>query len=133
MSTITPKKLEVGEEVKAAVTQVTVPSKMTAAVLYGSEDLRIEKIDVPALAADEVLVRVRLALTDGTDLKVWKRGYHAKMIRPPAVFGHELVGEIVAVGKRVDPRWRIECCPHAFATRSSRHRAGAARGAARHC
>src|SRR5438477_876838 len=29
------------------------------------------------------------------------------MIQPPAVFGHELVGEIVAVGKRVDPRWRI--------------------------
>ena len=107
MSTTTPKKMEVGEEVKAAVTHVTVPSKMTAAVLYGSEDLRIEKIDVPALAADEVLVRVRLALTDGTDLKVWKRGYHAKMIQPPAVFGHELVGEIVAVGKRVDPRWRI--------------------------
>src|SRR6266436_1007369 len=80
MSTTTPKKLEVGEEVKAAVTHATVPSKMTAAVLYGSEDLRIEKIDVPALAADEVLVRVRLALTDGTDLKVWKRG---------------------------DPRWRI--------------------------
>src|SRR6266851_1806152 len=107
MSTTTPKKLEVGEELKAAVTHVTVPSKMTAAVLYGSEDLRIEKIDVPALAADEVLVRVRLALTDGTDLKVWKRGYHAKMIQPPAVFGHELVGEIAAVGKRVDPRWRI--------------------------
>src|SRR5205823_8950608 len=68
---------------------------MTAAVLYGSEDLRIEMIDVPALSADEVLVRVRLALTDGTDLKVWKRGYHARMIRPPAVFGHELVGELV--------------------------------------
>src|SRR5204862_1366081 len=107
MSTTTPKKLEVGEEVKAAVTHATVPSKMTAAVLYGSEDLRIEKIDVPALAADEVLLRVRLALTDGTDLKVWQRGYHAKMIQPPAVFGHELVGEIAAVGKRVDPRWRI--------------------------
>src|SRR5258705_3295243 len=107
MSTTTPKKLEVGEEVKSAGTPVTVPSKMTAAVLYGSEDLRIEKIDVPAVAADEVLVRVRLALTDGTDLKVWKRGYHAKMIQPPAVFGHELVGEIVAVGKRVDARWRI--------------------------
>ncbi len=107
MSATTPKKMEVGEEVKAAVTHVTVPSKMTAAVLYGSEDLRIEKIDVPTLAVDEVLLRVRLALTDGTDLKVWKRGYHAKMIQPPAVFGHELVGEIVAMGKRVDPRWRI--------------------------
>ncbi len=106
MRTTTTKKTETGEEVKA-VTRVAVPSKMTAAVLYGSEDLRIEKIDVPALAADEVLLRVRLALTDGTDLKVWKRGYHAKMIQPPAVFGHELVGEIVAVGKRVDSRWRI--------------------------
>src|SRR5438093_2763208 len=29
------------------------------------------------------------------------------MIQPPADYGHELVGEIVAVGKRVDPRWRI--------------------------
>ena len=107
MSTTTPKKTEVGEEVKLAATRVAVPSKMTAAVLYGSEDLRIEKIDVPSFAADEVLLRVRMALTDGTDLKVWKRGYHAKMIQPPAVFGHELVGEIVAVGKRVDPRWRV--------------------------
>jgi L-iditol 2-dehydrogenase len=103
----TTKKTEVGEEVKAAATRLALPSKMTAAVLYGSEDLRIEKIDVPILAADEVLLSVRLALTDGTDLKVWKRGYHARMIQPPAVFGHELVGDIVAVGKRVDPRWRI--------------------------
>src|SRR5258708_13257174 len=79
---------------------------MMAAVLYGSEDWRLEKIDVPPLAADEVLLRVRLALTDGTDLKVWRRGYHAKMIQPPAVFGHEVVGEIAAVGKRVDARWR---------------------------
>ncbi len=105
---ITPvKKSEVGEEVKVAVAHIAVPSKMTAAVLYGSEDLRIEKVDVPSLAADEVLLCVRLALTDGTDLKVWKRGYHAKMIQPPAVFGHEVVGDIVAVGKRVDVRWRI--------------------------
>src|SRR5947199_4198034 len=103
----TIRKTETEEELKAAVARVAVPSKMTAAVLYGSEDLRIEMIDVPSLAADEVLLRVRLALTDGTDLKVWKRGYHALMIQPPAVFGHELVGDIVAVGKRVDPRWRI--------------------------
>src|SRR5580693_3933761 len=107
MKTSTPKTPEVVEEVKFAAARVVVPSKMTAAVLYGSEDLRIEMIDVPHLAADEVLLRVRLALTDGTDLKVWKRGYHAKMIQPPAVFGHEVVGEIVAMGKRVDPRWRL--------------------------
>jgi len=80
---------------------------MMAAVLYGSEDLRVEQVDVPSLTADEVLLRVRLALTDGTDLKVWQRGYHAKMIQPPAVFGHEVVGEVAAIGKRVDTRWRI--------------------------
>src|SRR5437016_10533469 len=91
----TIRKTETEEELKAAVARVAVPSKMTAAVLYGSEDLRVEMIDVPSLAADEVLLRVRLALTDGTDLKVWKRGYHARMIQPPAVFGHELVGDIV--------------------------------------
>jgi L-iditol 2-dehydrogenase len=71
---------------------------MTAAVLYGSEDLKIEKIDIPRLAPDEVLVRVKVALTCGTDLKVWKRGYHARMITPPAVFGHELAGVIEQVG-----------------------------------
>jgi L-iditol 2-dehydrogenase len=107
MKVSSTKRVEVGDEVKSAVAPVAVPSKMTAAVLYGSEDLRVEQIDVPVLATDEVLLRVRLALTDGTDLKVWQRGYHAKMIQPPAVFGHEVVGEIVAVGKRVDSRWRL--------------------------
>ena len=107
MRTTSTKKADFAVEEMPSLTRAMVPSKMTAAVLYGSEDLRIEMIDVPSLAVDEVLLRVRLALTDGTDLKVWKRGYHAKMIQPPAVFGHEVVGEIVAVGKRVDARWRI--------------------------
>jgi L-iditol 2-dehydrogenase len=107
MRTTTTKKIEQLGEEAAAVVRALFPQKMTAAVLYGSEDLRIERIDVPALAADEVLLRVRLALTDGTDLKVWQRGYHARMIQPPAVFGHEVVGEIAALGKRVDSRWRV--------------------------
>ena len=71
---------------------------MTAAVLYGREDLKVEEVAIPALADDEVLVRVKVALTCGTDLKVWKRGYHARMITPPAVFGHELAGVVAAVG-----------------------------------
>jgi L-iditol 2-dehydrogenase len=107
MRAATPKKSEIGLEENLAPAKILVPSRMTAAVLYGSEDLRIEQIEVPTLTAEEVLLRVRLALTDGTDLKVWKRGYHAKMIQPPAVFGHEVVGEIVAMGKRVDAKWRL--------------------------
>jgi L-iditol 2-dehydrogenase len=107
MRATTTKKSDVTAEQMPAVARAIVPSQMMAAVLYGSEDLRVEQVDVPSLAADEVLLRVRLALTDGTDLKVWQRGYHAKMIQPPAVFGHEVVGEVAAIGKRVDTRWRI--------------------------
>ena len=55
-------------------------TQMIAAVLHGSEDLKIESIGIPRLAPDEALVRVKVALTCGTDLKVWKRGYHARMI-----------------------------------------------------
>ncbi len=83
------------------VAQQIANGRMTAAVLYGSEDLKIEEIAIPQIAADEVLVRVKVALTDGTDLKVWRRGYHARMLTPPAVFGHELAGEIVAMGAAV--------------------------------
>ncbi len=74
---------------------------MTAAVLYGKEDVKIEKVPIPPLDAGEVLVKVNVALTCGTDLKVFQRGYHARMIVPPALFGHELAGVIEEVGPGV--------------------------------
>jgi L-iditol 2-dehydrogenase len=78
-----------------------VKQEMLAAVLYGKEHVEIEKVAVPALGEGDVLVRVRAALTCGTDVKVFRRGYHARMIVPPALFGHELAGDIVAVGSGV--------------------------------
>jgi L-iditol 2-dehydrogenase len=75
---------------------------MTAAVLYGREDLKIESVDIPALSDDEVLIRVKVALTCGTDLKVWKQGFHPRMIEPPAIFGHELAGIVEAQGRKVN-------------------------------
>jgi L-iditol 2-dehydrogenase len=66
-----------------------------AAVLHGREDLRLEELAPAPLRPGEVRVRIEAALTCGTDLKVYKRGYHARMIVPPAVFGHELAGVIV--------------------------------------
>jgi L-iditol 2-dehydrogenase len=74
---------------------------MNAAVLYGSEDLKVESVDIPRLGADDALVRVKVALVCGTDLKVWKRGYHARMITPPAIFGHELAGVVERLGSGV--------------------------------
>ena len=76
-------------------------NQMMAAVLYGKERLQIEAVPVPEIGSGDVLVRVKTALTCGTDVKVFKRGYHARMIVPPALFGHELAGDIVAVGKDV--------------------------------
>ena len=84
---------------------------MTAAVLYGREDLKIERVGVPKLKEDEVLVRVQVALTCGTDLKVWKQGSHPRMIQPPAIFGHELAGVVeetgTAVGKEIRTGMRV--------------------------
>ncbi len=67
---------------------------MKAAILHGQEKIRIEDIASPALKPGEVRLRIEAALTCGTDLKVFKRGYHARMITPPAVFGHELSGVV---------------------------------------
>ncbi len=74
---------------------------MQAAVLHGREDIRIESVPVPKAAAGELIVQVGAALTCGTDLKVFRRGYHARMIVPPALFGHELAGTVVEAGKGV--------------------------------
>lgn len=76
-------------------------TQMMAAVLYGKENLRIEPVAVPDIGARDILVQVKAALTCGTDVKVFRRGYHARMIVPPALFGHELAGNIVAVGSEV--------------------------------
>lgn len=80
---------------------------MTAAVLYGREDLKVEQIAIPTLADDEVLLQVKVALTCGTDLKVWKQGSHPRMIFPPAVFGHEMAGVVSAVGSAVPDSVRV--------------------------
>jgi len=84
---------------------------MKAAVLYGKEDVRVEEVPEAPLKAGEVRVQIEAALTCGTDLKVFKRGYHAKMIVPPAVFGHELAGVISEVqsprSKIQSPEWQV--------------------------
>lgn len=75
---------------------------MKAAMLYGIKDLRVEDVEVPEVAAGEVVVRVKAATTCGTDLKIFRRGYVEKVIRLPAIFGHEWAGEVVEVDEGLD-------------------------------
>lgn len=79
---------------------------MLAAVLHGREDLRIERVPMPVASSGELLLRVDAALTCGTDLKVFRRGYHAKMLTPGRLFGHEVAGTVVEIGSGVT-RFRV--------------------------
>ena len=76
-----------------------VAEQMQAVVLYGKEDLRLEQVPVPVPGVGELVLRVGAALTCGTDLKVYRRGYHASMLQPPSAFGHEIAGTVAAVGE----------------------------------
>ncbi len=79
---------------------------LLAALLYGQEDLRLEEVADPTPANGEVVIQVGAATTCGTDLKVWRRGGHAKMLKLPTLFGHEAAGRIVAVGAGVTG-WQV--------------------------
>jgi L-iditol 2-dehydrogenase len=91
----------------AALSSFSAPSvQMKAAILYGKEQVRVEEVEPARLEAGELRLRIEAALTCGTDLKVFRRGYHAKMIVPPAVFGHELSGVISEIHPATTG-WRI--------------------------
>jgi L-iditol 2-dehydrogenase len=74
--------------------------KMKAQLFYKPGDVRYEEIDMPEIGSGEALVRIRSALTCGSDLKTYKRG-HPTMINEGSVFGHEWAGDIVETGSGV--------------------------------
>ena len=69
--------------------------------LHGPGDLRLEDVPEPTPADGEVLLQVDVALTDGTDLKAYRRGHPVLLGPPPSPFGHEVCGVDVATGRRV--------------------------------
>ncbi len=72
---------------------------MRAARLYAPGDLRIEDVPKPTAGPGEVLVQIEVALTDGTDLKTYRRGHPLLAQTSPAPFGHEFCG--LVDGRRV--------------------------------
>jgi L-iditol 2-dehydrogenase len=56
---------------------------------------------VPEPGPGDVLVRVEVALTDGTDAKAFRRGHPLLLAETPSPFGHEFCGFDVASGRRV--------------------------------
>ena len=72
---------------------------MKAAILVEPKRIELRDVPVPQPAKGGILVRIRAALTDGTDLKAWRRG-HPQMPMPTP-FGHEFSGEVAAIGEGV--------------------------------
>jgi (R,R)-butanediol dehydrogenase/meso-butanediol dehydrogenase/diacetyl reductase len=113
---------------------------MTAAVLHGRGDLRIEEVPYPGPPrADEVLIAVRAVGLCGTDISEFRAGpIQVPLTRPhpvtghrgPTVLGHEFSGVVVDTGADVPPDWRgrlvvcggaVHCgrCPACRSGRSS--------------
>src|SRR6266511_1472443 len=82
--------------------QCTLPEIMRAAVLFGPRDIRQIKRPVPRPGAGEVLVKVAMCGTCGTDLKIYDG--HFPLTLPLGAFtpGHEWTGTVVALGETVD-------------------------------
>lgn len=74
---------------------------MKAQMFYAPGDVRFEETAIPEIGEDEMLVKVKAALTCGTDLKTYRRGHPTIIQRVPSTFGHEFASEVVAVGKKV--------------------------------
>ncbi len=75
----------------------------THRVLYllGPELVELREEAIPRPGAGELLLRVEAATTCGTDLKVFLRGGHPRMLKVPTPFGHEVAGRVAATGTGV--------------------------------
>ncbi|MFQ5667017.1 MAG: zinc-binding dehydrogenase [Candidatus Binatia bacterium] len=72
---------------------------MQGHVLERPGEISFRELPRPAAGPDDIVVRVRAALTCGTDVKAFQRG-HPKFPMPTP-FGHEFSGEIAEIGARV--------------------------------
>jgi L-iditol 2-dehydrogenase len=80
-----------------------------ALILHGPGDLRLEHVPDPVAHEGDVLLQVEVALTDGTDLKAYRRGHPVLLGPLPSPFGHEVCGMDVATGRRVVPANSAPC------------------------
>jgi len=76
-------------------------SKMKAAMYYGPNEMRYEETDIPEIGPGDLLVKVHVALTCGTDLKTFKRGHPVIVQKVPMVLGHEFAGVVEKTGENV--------------------------------
>ncbi len=86
---------------KGAPSTIGLGESMKNLIWRGGEDLRIEHSSqaLPQPGKDEVLLKVRAVGICGTDVHILKGTL--PFAKPPLILGHEISGEIAAVGKGI--------------------------------
>lgn len=100
---------------------------MKAAVVHGENDIRIAEVPRPDPGPGEVLVRVRASGVCATDVKILGGSGLPKEL--PTILGHEVAGEIAALGEGVTGLWigqrvavyPIAVCGECMYCRQDRH------------
>lgn len=72
---------------------------MKAVVFHGPGHLSYDDVEMPTVGPGELLIKTKVALTCGTDVKTFRRGHH--LVQPPTPFGHEFAGDVAQVGQGV--------------------------------
>jgi len=83
---------------------------MRVAVYYSNTDIRIEERERPEAGPGEALVKIFASGICGSDLLEWYR-----LPKAPIVLGHEVAGEVVAVGSgvtNIKPGDRVSAAHH---------------------
>ena len=81
------------------------PSTFRCAYLLGPSQIELRDISGRPPGEGELLIEIEAATTCGTDVKVYRRGGHPRMLTPPCPFGHEMAGTVVDTGMHVSG-WR---------------------------
>jgi L-iditol 2-dehydrogenase len=69
---------------------------MRTAMYYNNRDVRLEEVPTPTIGPGELLVKIMASGICGSDVMEWYRLHKA-----PLILGHEIAGEVVAVGAGV--------------------------------
>lgn len=86
--------------------------KTTTVRLYGENDLRLEAFELPKVGENEVLMRVMTDSLCQSTYKAVKQGTNHKRVpkdvsENPIIIGHEMCGEIIEVGQKLNGKWSI--------------------------
>src|SRR3954469_17597831 len=82
-------------------------TKTRAALLVGPRQIEMREFAIPPIGEDEGLLRVETTGVCGVDWPAYT-GKRPDRFRPPMILGHEIVGRIARIGKKVAARWGVQ-------------------------